>query len=356
MNVLIRKRKSSSGKTRLFLEIYSSRNNRKYESLNLAYDRNTPPELKKTILEAAKRKRHQRETELLTDEYDLNQVKKKDESFFEYFEKINKAKKENGNNNHNYTAVLIHLKDFANGKDYTFKEIDAKFIEQFKDYLLTKVKVNTANNYLNKLSAIVHKAIRERIIVHNPMDSLLRPQSEEVQRIYLTEEEIRILFSTDCHYPEVKRAFLFSCFTGLRFCDVKKLTWSEIRDDKINFRQQKTGGFEYMPLSETAKNIIYGNIEKVIPLPTSKVFKLPVNHRSNMALLMWATKAKIEKHITFHTSRHTFATLALTKGADLFTVSKLLGHKDISTTQIYAKIVNEKLDEAMKALPVFNVV
>ena len=356
MKVSLRKRKSSNGKTRLFLEIYIDRNNRRYESLGLSYDRYTTTENRKTILEAANKRKSERESEIIISGFGLDVIKRKDGSFFEYFEQINKAKKENGNNNHNYTAVLIHLRDFANGKDCSFKEVDENYIDRFKDYLLTKVKVNTVNNYLNKLSAVVHKAIRENIISVNPMRGMNRPQKEEVERVYLTEEEIQILFNTPCHYSEVKRAFLFSCFTGLRFCDVKKLTWKEIRDDKVNFRQKKTGGFEYVPLSATAKNILFAdNNNKIIPLPIAKVFKLPVNHRTNSALLMWATKAKIDKHITFHTSRHTFATLALTKGADLYTVSKLLGHKDISTTQIYAKIVNEKLDEAMKLLPSFNI-
>ncbi len=355
MSVTLRERKLKTGRVKLYLDIYQ--NGKRYsESLKLYYAKNTPTELKRTILEAAKKRKTEREMELINNEFGLQQVKRKEGSFIKYFENVTQLKKDAKKGYFSYRSTLLKLKAFAQDKDISFREVDEDFIERFKIFLLEKVKVNTANSYLNKFSAVLYKAVREKIISYNPTAGLKRPQREEKERVYLTEEEIQNLIAAPCDKIDVKRAFLFSCFTGLRISDIQKLTWNEIREGKIHFMQKKTGGFEYIPLSDTAKNILYpSNDSNIIPLPTGRVFNLSSKGRVNMALKLWTIKAEIKKHITFHTSRHTFATLALTKGADLYTVSKLLGHKNIATTQIYAQIVDQKLNEAMKLLPVFNV-
>ena len=357
MSVKLRERKLKSGKVKLYLDIYQKGKKRITESLqNLAYDKKTPTELKRTKLEAANKMRAQREMELINNDYDMDQGRKKNESFIEYFEKFTEIKKESKKSYFNYRSALLKLKEFTKGKDVSFKDINEDFIERFKIFLLEIVKPNTVNAYLNRFSVVLYKAVREKIISYNPTSGIIRPQYEEKERVYLTEDEIRKLFVATCERNEVKRAFLFSCFTGLRISDIQKLTWDEIKEGRINFRQKKTGGFEYIPLSTTAKNILYQSDESnIIKLPTGKVFNLASKGRVNIALRLWTVQAGIKKHITFHTSRHTFATLALTKGADLYTVSKLLGHKDIATTQIYAQIIDKKLNEAMELLPAFNI-
>ena len=174
----------------------------------------------------------------------------------------------------------------------------------------------------------------------------------ETYRSFLTIDEIRKLAAAPCRNPDVKRAFLFSCYTGLRFSDVKALTWANVRDDSIDFRQQKTQGMEYLPLPVAARKILY--VKKgaqVLPVQTNRIFSLPDKTTTGEHLKKWCKEAGMTKRITFHTSRHTFATLALSQGADLYTVSKLLGHKDISTTQIYAKIVDQKKKDAVALLP-----
>lgn len=361
MSVTLRERElktktgTKTGRVKLYLDIYHN-GKRYYENLKLYYTKKTPAELKRTILAAANKRKTEIEMELINNDFGLQQVKRKNGSFIKYFENVTQLKKDAKKGYFSYRSTLLKLKAFAQDKDISFREVDEDFIERFKIYLLEKVKVNTVNTYLNKFSAVLYKAVREKIISYNPTAGLKRPQKEEKERIYLTEDELQKLITTPCEKIDVKRAFLFSCFTGLRISDIQKLTWSEIRDDKIYFMQKKTGGFEYLPLSGTAKNILYNsNSSNIIPLPIGKVFNLSSKGRVNMALRLWTMKAEIKKHITFHASRHTFATLALTKGADLYTVSKLLGHKDISTTQIYAQIVDQKLNEAMQLLPVFNV-
>ncbi|MEZ4856754.1 MAG: site-specific integrase [Gelidibacter sp.] len=141
--------------------------------------------------------------------------------------------------------------------------------------------------------------------------------------------------------------FIFSALTGLRWSDIEKLLWSEIQHSKemgyyIRFRQKKTKGAETLPISEQARELL-GEAGK----PEAKVFEgLHYSAWSNLKLQQWMLKAGITKNITFHCARHTYATLQLTLGTDIYTVSKLLGHKELRTTQIYAKVIDDKKKEA----------
>ena len=135
--------------------------------------------------------------------------------------------------------------------------------------------------------------------------------------------------------------------TGLRFSDIEKLVWSELEYIEgngyfIQFRQQKTDGEEMMPISEQAYSLLGERKE-----PTDKVFKgLNYSAYSNKDLAKWIGAAGITKDITFHCFRHTFATLQLSNGSDIYTVSKMLGHRDLKTTQIYAKIISQTKRDA----------
>ena len=144
-------------------------------------------------------------------------------------------------------------------------------------------------------------------------------------------------------HPEVRQAFLFSCLCGLRFSDVKRLQWSNLQTDSrghtiAEIVQQKTNSLLYLPISAEA--------QKQLPNPELRegsVFKqLPDASYTNKLLKRWARQAGIRKTISFHVARHTFATLSLTYGAELYTISKLLGHSNIRITQIYADIISEK--------------
>jgi len=148
----------------------------------------------------------------------------------------------------------------------------------------------------------------------------------------------------------LKRAALFSALTGLRFSDIEKLVWGELEYIEgngyfIQFKQKKTKGVEMMPISEQAYSLLGERKE-----PTDKVFEgLTYSAYSNKHLYQWIGGAGITKDITFHCFRHTFATLQLSKGTDIYTVSKMLGHRELKTTQIYAKIIDQtKRDAADK--------
>jgi len=141
--------------------------------------------------------------------------------------------------------------------------------------------------------------------------------------------------------------FLFSCLTGLRWSDIEKLTWQEIQHSKelgyyIRFRQAKTNGVETQPISEESRKLLGDEGQ-----PKEKIFiGLAYGNWNKTILKDWLLEAGITKHITFHCARHTYATLQLTLGTDIYTVSKLLGHKNLQTTEIYAKVINEKKVDA----------
>ena len=145
----------------------------------------------------------------------------------------------------------------------------------------------------------------------------------------------------------LKTAFLFSALTGLRWSDINKLLWSEVQQSKelghyLRFTQKKTQGSETLPISQQASDLL-GERGK----PEERVFKtLKYSAWHNLKLQQWIMKAGITKTITFHCARHTYATLQLTLGTDIYTVSKLLGHKHLKTTQIYTKVIDEKKTEA----------
>jgi len=164
----------------------------------------------------------------------------------------------------------------------------------------------------------------------------------------LTIQEVRKLNRNVCGNKDVKDAFIFSCFTGLRYSDVLNLKWSNIKKDKIEFIQKKTGGVEYLPIAEEAKKILK---KKAKSKSNESVFHLPKKPVIWEHIQNWKKAAEIDKKVSFHTARHTFATLSLTMGTDLYTVSKLLGHKSISTTQVYAKIIDKKKVQAINKLP-----
>lgn len=169
--------------------------------------------------------------------------------------------------------------------------------------------------------------------------------------MYLTIDEVKKLAQTECEYPNIKRAFLFSCLTGLRRSDVLRLKWGDIhkQDDytRIIFTQKKTGGLEYLDISAQAAELL-GERGK----PNECVFTdIHSPSCTNEAIKRWVLRAGINKEITFHCARHTFAVMMLDLGTDIYTVSKLLGHRELSTTQRYAKVLDKNKQKAVSKIP-----
>ncbi len=209
-----------------------------------------------------------------------------------------------------------------------------------KTYLssISHLKARTINHYIKAIRHICKKAVQEGLLTSNPFEEI---KSKKVQSDsqFLTRTELLALTNTVCGNLEVERAFLFSCYTGLRLGDIKKLRSSNIQEGYLVFTQSKTGSHERIKIPQYALGIV----ADVPGLP----FQLPTYKHLRKHLKRWVELAGITKHITFHCARHTFATLQIELGVDVYLVSNILGHSDVKVTQIYAKIVDKKKDEAM---------
>ena len=245
---------------------------------------------------------------------------------------------------------MKHLVDFA-GKGITFNDIDRKFSEKFKDYLLSKLDQNTSQSYFAKFKAALNIAVDQEIINENP-SRLVTILKRETTREFLTFEEVKKVIETPCADREVKNAFIVSCFTGLRISDIRELTFDQINEGYLEFRQQKTKGVERLKLHPEALSIIKDQEELRLKSENRKIFILPLDTGTlNKYIRNWMKEAGIQKKITYHCSRHTFATMCLTFDVDIYTVSKLLGHRDLKTTEVYAKLIDKKKDEAISKIP-----
>lgn len=203
----------------------------------------------------------------------------------------------------------------------------------------------TINHYIQAMGHFCIHAVRDGLLPNNPFDGMRVRVRRQIKE-FLTLEEIISLMETPSQNEAVKRAFLFSCFTGLRFGDIENLRYEQIIDGYLVFTQSKTGSDERLLLPEPALDLV-GTGEGT---GEGRVFRLPAYKRMRLELASWLKDAGITKHITFHCARHTFATLQLTLGTDIYTVSKLLGHSDVRVTQIYAKLVDQKKDDAMSRI------
>lgn len=252
-------------------------------------------------------------------------------------------------------AVTHILKEYA-GERFILDRVDLAFCQGYIDYMLTTfrpkgkpIAASTRNTYYQIFNGALNAAVRAKRLLRNPfneMEKSEKPKMPESVRSYMTIEEVRALIATPMQEGRVKNAYLFSCFCGLRISDIVGLKWKNVFVDNGQYRlavaMQKTKEPIYLPLSNEALKWMPEREDKAADDP---VFNLPSN--INQYLRPWAEAAGITKRFTFHTARHTFATMMLTLGADLYTVSKLLGHTSVRMTQVYAKIINQKKDEAV---------
>lgn len=252
-----------------------------------------------------------------------------------------------------WKGCLLLLEKFPRGGT-SVESIDKAWLEAFKEYLLVfptraggTLRQNSASTYYAKIKAALNIAVDQKLIPSIPRLKAI-PQID-TQRSYLTQEELQALARAPCPDAETKRAFLFACYTGLRISDIKALTWRHVQNGRLEKRIQKTNKVQYLDLPATAKKLLAngGNDHA----PDQKVFELMHERLVWDSLQTWAKNAKLTKHISFHTARHSFAVLALTHTKDLYLVSSLLNHSNVRETQIYAKIVDDRKRQAMMSLP-----
>ena len=375
MKINLRKKKLATGKYSLYIDYYKgkvtdkngkSKNNREFEYLKeyLYISPKTPSEKKENeeTLLRAEQILSIRRAEYAQGKYGIKDRSKDKLLFLTYYDKLKEERYESKGNYDNWDAAQNHIEDYCKKRNITFEDIDEEFVIGFKKYLNknsrtksnTPLSQNSKYTYYNKFKAALRQAFEDGYTRRNFATTVKGFAQGETSREHLTLEELQAMAKAKCKHPILKSAFMFSCLTGLRWSDINKLTWSEVRDEEDNtrlvFQQKKTAGQEYQFISTQARKLL-GRRKK----ENDRVFQgLKYGAHFNAEILRWCMRAGITKHITFHSARHTHAVLLLENGADIYTVSKILGHKEIRTTQVYAKIVDKKKKEAAYLIPVLE--
>ena len=380
--VRIRFKQLSNGNQSIYLEYYTGDvirkenyvgGKRKYEFLKLYLipERTREDKAKnEATLALAKAIQSRRIVEVQNDAHGFQNTNKSRVNLLDYLENIGKQSAEQGSRNYARTVLnTVRALKLFRGDYIAFRDVDKEFLSEFTDYLRQMPKAskygvlktggrlsnNSVVSYYGTLRTAINRAYKEGIITVNPtkeFDFASKVRQEPSRREYLTLDELKTLINTECRHEIVKRAFLFSSLCGLRFSDIRKLRWCDLQRSggrvRIEITMQKTKEPLYLPISDEALKWLPERGEA-----NGSDFIFPLTHEGtvNDTLQHWAKVAGITKHISFHVRRHTHATMMLTLGADLYTVSKLLGHKNIATTQIYAKIVDKKKEEAIGLIP-----
>jgi len=380
--VRIRFKQLSNGNQSIYLDYYTGDvirkenyvgGKRKYEFLKLYLipERTREDRVKnEATLALAKAIQSKRIVEVQNDAHGFQNTNKSRVNLLDYLENIGKQSAEQGSRNYARTVLnTVRALKLFRGDYIAFRDVDKEFLSEFTDYLRQMPKAskygvlktggrlsnNSVVSYYGTLRTAINRAYKEGIITVNPtkeFDFASKVRQEPSRREYLTLDELKTLINTECRHEIVKRAFLFSCLCGLRVSDIRKLRWCDLQRSggrvRIEITMQKTKEPLYLPISDEALKWLPERGEA-----NGSDFIFPLTHEGtvNDTLQHWAKVAGITKHISFHVSRHTHATMMLTLGADLYTVSKLLGHKNIATTQIYAKIVDKKKEEAIGLIP-----
>lgn len=362
--IRLRAKKLANGNRSLYLDTYIE-GKRTYEFLRLYLipERNADDKaVNSAVLRAANAIKASRILALINGKANIR-AQRPQLLLSDWIEKIIKKKSEghSPSGRHLLRRLKRHLDIYR--PDVLLCDVDRGFCAGFADYLRSAHALNSAKTLapgtqyelLNALSIVLNEAVRAELIDKNPtclLNASERIRKPESTRGYLTPEEVRRLIDVSASHIKAANdvaAFLFCCFCGLRYSDVTALKWSNIIEDggekEIMLTMKKTQRPVAVPLSRQACALLpqKGSSD-------DSVFSFPSYVTTLLRLKKTADAAGIGKKLTFHISRHTFATMMLTAGADLYTISKLVGHADIRTTQIYSKVVDQKKREAMALL------
>lgn len=356
--VTIRYKSLKSGKFSVYFDIYTKtvegKGKRNYEFLGIYvlkdYSNNRTRILEKDseTMKLVQVLRNNKETELNFSKYGYTQTSRISYELLDYLADCLKKK-----HNHKLDCLIIHLNKYLKNKSFLFSEVTIEFLDKFQDYLLLYVSRNTTNAYMSVFRQNFNKLLTRGLVEESPFHVWKPVKEEYLERDRLTIEEVRILANKipKRGNSQIRHAFLFSCFCGgLRVSDIKNITYDNIIDGKLVFRPVKTPNkVVTVPIVEDVYAILDGMVKHPI---NKKIFwDLPTSQTINLYLKFWAYEAGIIKNLHFHVARHTFATIGLTFGIDLFTMKELLGHSKIEMTQIYAKIVDKKKEEELMKFP-----
>ena len=363
--VRLREKELANGVLSLYLDIYVN-GKRSYEFLKLYLIPETNPQAKvqnENTMRAANTIKLNRILEITNNKAGLKNTSIRAKTLLkDWMETFRQAQEQKGVKDQKLIHNTIHALTAYN-INVAMRDVNRDYIIGLTNFLRNdyrsprgkKLKDYSVINYLGCLRNALNMAVREDVIADNPIMKLSaqdKVKAPESQREYLTVEEVQQLEATDSPYPHIKQAFLFACYTGLRCSDVRTITWGKIVKDGEKYRLHtvmfKTKRPFYIPLSKKAMQWMPERGDKT---DDDLIFEnIPVQVNTKLYLQPWLDKAGITKPITFHCIRHTFGTMMLTLGADIYTTSKLMGHTKVEVTQIYAKIINKKKDDAVSLI------
>lgn len=366
MGITLSKKQLSKGRISLYLDICIN-GKRQKEYLGIILEVPTTKETKKanrTKLELAQAIRNHREMEYLRNRYHtLFQAETsgpvstcdttiaEDIDFFAYTDSYQASYL--GKDIRVVRAVFNYLHKFHSSA-LLLADINSKFCHNFLHFLQEHLSGNSPVNYFKKFKKCLNTCVEEGLIAKNPAEHIRLPQYNEVTKEILSTTEITQLALTPCQNKEVKRAFLFSCHSGLRWCDIRQLRYKNIdfAQRRLTLIQQKVAlhssqAVLHLNLNESAIRLLKeytGSGEK-------QVFTLPSHSYCLRTLNEWTRKAGITKHISFHCARHTFITHLMAGGANIKTVAALAGHSSTRHTEKYVHIIDHQKQQAVDNLP-----
>ena len=363
--VRLREKELANGVRSLYIDIYVN-GKRSYEFLKLYLIPETNPQAKvqnENTMRAANTIKLNRILEITNNKAGLKNTSIRAKMLLkDWMETFRQAQEQKGVKDQKLIHNTVHALTAYN-INVAMRDVNRDYIIGLTNFLRNdyrsprgkKLKDYSVINYLGCLRNALNMAVREDVIADNPIMELSAQDKVKVpesQREYLTVEEVQQLEATDSPYPHIKQAFLFACYTGLRCSDVRSITWGKIVKDGEKYRLHtvmfKTKRPFYIPLSKKAMQWMPERGDKT---DDELIFEnIPVQVNTKLYLQPWLDKAGITKPITFHCSRHTFGTMMLTLGADIYTTSKLMGHTKVEVTQMYAKIINKKKDDAVSLI------
>ena len=369
--IRIRERKLANGNISLYLDVYQ-KGVRKYESLGLYLVPETSPRARLLNKEARQTAEKIKSDRILALQHasvkQWDKVRKSSTLLLDYLKDYEKAQtgvsEKTLKNRHDMRQKVEEYANESNQQLVSVANLDVEFCRGFIRFLRTAknarkkeestISVGYAATVQTSFNGALNNAVREGMLKANPMKVINAKEKVHIPdsaREFLTLEELKLAMTGSCVNEDVKKAFIFSCFTGLRLSDIRSLTWAKVQKAPdgntvfVRCLMQKTQTYVNVPLSNEALNWLPKKDN-----PNEPVFCLPTDSNVERNIRLWMQGVGIKKHLTFHCARHSYATMLLTLGADLYTTSKLLGHKNIETTQIYAKIVDQKKVETINLM------
>lgn len=366
--VYLRRRERSNGNIALFLDMTAG-GLRKHEYLNLYLvpERTREDRARnRETLALAESIKAQRIVELQQVKFGIESPVTKDVLFYDYLQVI--IDRKDGTTKTSWENCRAHLVRYEPNTRLRIADITPRWVQGFRDYLDFKamqwdiddrkrdvrpkpIAQGTKALMFQKVCSLFNVAVKDGVLARNPSLGVERFKEPESDREFLTVEEMRRLAKVPAPSEALGRAFFFSCLTGLRWSDVVKLTWREVQKvgnvHRIVFKQQKTRSQEYLDINDQAADLMGER-----GADNAKVFAgLGAIQQARVGIAAWVKSAGINKHITFHCARHSFAIMMLDAGVDLYTLSKLMGHKSIESTQVYAKILDKHKQAAITRIP-----